>query len=112
MIYGRCNETCVSAEKMTPSRRVYLLLLLGIAIASLLAAVWGVPVSILGTLLFDGCVLGLMVLDGRRVRTHRVQAARYLPPRLSIGRDNPVVLSVKSGNRPAQLQIRDYYPGG
>lgn len=113
MIYGRCNETCVSAEKMTPSRRVYLLLLLGIAIASVLAAVWGVPVSILGTLLFDGFVLGLMVLDGRRVRSHRVQTARLsLPPRLSIGRDNPVVLSVKSGNRPAQLQIRDYYPAG
>jgi uncharacterized protein (DUF58 family) len=30
---------------------------------------------------------------------------------LSIGRENPVVLSVQSGNRPAQIQIRDYYPG-
>jgi uncharacterized protein (DUF58 family) len=97
---------------MIPSRRVYLLLLLGIALAPLLASVWSVPVSILDTLLFDGIVLGLMVLDGLRVRLHRVQTARALPPRLSIGRDNPVVLSIKSGNANAQLQIRDYYPTG
>ncbi len=97
---------------MIPSRRVYLLLLLGIALAPLLASVWSVPVSILDTLLFDGIVLGLMVLDGLRVRRHRVQTARTLPPRLSIGRDNPVVLSIKSGNANAQLQIRDYYPAG
>lgn len=60
---------------MIPSRRVYLLLLLGIALAPLLASVWSVPVSILDTLLFDGIVLGLMVLDGLRVRRHRVQTS-------------------------------------
>ena len=104
---------------MTASRKVYLLLLLGIAIAPLLAAVWGVPVSIQGILLFDAFVLGLMLMDGLRVRylqrathSHCVQIARQVPPRLSIGRDNPIVLSVKSGNRPAQLQICDYYPAG
>lgn len=113
----RCGDCLVTesspSAKMIPSRRVYLLLLLGIALAPLLAVVWSVPVSILDTLLFDGIVLGLMVLDGfRRVRLHRVQIARALPPRLSIGRDNPVVLSIKSGNANAQLQIRDYYPAG
>jgi uncharacterized protein (DUF58 family) len=95
---------------MTPASRVYLLLLLGIAIAPLLAAIWSVPLSILVTLLFDGILLGLMVIDSLLVKRHRVQIGRSLPPRLSIGRDNPVVLSVQSSKKPAQVQICDYYP--
>ena len=96
---------------MVPSRKIYLLLVIGMVIAPTLAAVWNVPVSILGALLFDGAVLGLMIFDGLQVRSHRVQVTRQLPSRLSIGRDNSVVLSV-SGNKPAEVQIRDYYPDG
>jgi len=95
---------------MIPSRKVYLLLLLGIVIAPLLAAIWSLPLSILVTLLFDGIVVGLMVVDSLLVKRHRVQIERSLPPRLSIGRDNPVFLSVQSGKKPAQAQICDYYP--
>ena len=97
---------------MIPSRRVYLLLLSGIALAPLLAVVWDVPLSILGTLIFDGSVLGLMVLDGFQLVPHSVQVTRQVQPQLSIGRDNPIVISVKSRNQPAQIQIRDYYPDG
>ncbi len=99
---------------MIPSRRVYGLLLLGMALAAGLASVWGDErrwlVSGLGTLLFDGVVLGLAVWDVRRAKAHRVQATRQSLARLSIGRDNPVVLSVQTAQRAAKLQIRDDYP--
>ncbi|MEB3182051.1 MAG: DUF58 domain-containing protein, partial [Nostocaceae cyanobacterium] len=95
---------------MVPSIRVYWLLLLGIAIAPLVAMVQSIPTSIFVTLLYDAVVLGLMVIDGLRGRSHRVLVSRELPPRLSIGRDNPVVLVVKSGTSKAQIHIRDYFP--
>ena len=94
---------------MIPSRRVYGLLALGILLAPIQAFVWNLPASIFGTLLFDAVVLGLMVVDGWRSRRHRVQIARQVEPRLSIARDNPVVLSVQS-QASAKIQIRDYYP--
>jgi uncharacterized protein (DUF58 family) len=95
---------------MIPSRRVYLLLLLGIAIALILAILLGEQVSIIVTLLFDSVVLGLAIWDGQRVKSNAVKVTRYPLQRLSIGRDNPVVLSVQSGNQVAQIRLRDYYP--
>lgn len=94
---------------MIPSRRVYSFLALGILLAPIQALIWNLPVSIFCTLLFDAVVLGLMVVDGWRSRRHRVQIARQVEPRLSIARDNPVVLSVQS-QAAAKIQIRDYYP--
>ncbi|MHC5829919.1 MAG: DUF58 domain-containing protein, partial [Nostoc sp.] len=49
---------------------------------------------------------------GLRVRRSRVQISRELPSRLSIGRDNPVVLKVTSPNTNALIEICDYYPTG
>jgi len=95
---------------MIPSRRVYGLLLLGIAIAILLAIIFGQQVSILSTLLFDSVVLGLAIWDGQRVKSNAVKVTRYPLQRLSIGRDNPVVLSVQSGNQVSKIRLRDYYP--
>lgn len=95
---------------MIPARRTYLLLLLGIAIAPTLAIIRGIPASIAGTLLFDGIVLTLMFVDGWRVKRDRIQITRQMEPRLSIGRDNAIALTVKSQNRPAQIQLRDLYP--
>lgn len=51
---------------MIPAKRTYLLLLFGIAIAPTLAVISGIPSSIAGTLLFDGIVLALMVIDDIR----------------------------------------------
>lgn len=95
---------------MIPARKVYLLLLLGIAIAPLVATIENVSLSILVTLVFDGIVLGLAIADGLLVRRNPVEVTRQLPDRLSIGRNNPVTLSVKSANRSAKVQISDYYP--
>jgi hypothetical protein len=75
---------------MIPAQRVYGLLLLGIAIAILLAIPWGVQVSLIATIFFDIVVLGLAVWDGQRVKPHGVEVTRHPLPRLSIGRDNPV----------------------
>lgn len=96
---------------MVPTRKVYLLLLSGIAIAPIIAIFLGIPVSIAFTLLFDVIILALMIVDNRRSRPERVEIKRDLPPRLSIGRDNPVVLTVTS-NTNAVIIIRDYYPSG
>lgn len=95
---------------MIPSRRVYGLLLLGIAIAILIAIIFSPQVSIISTLLFDSVVLGLAIWDGQRVKPNAVKVTRYPLQRLSIGRDNPVVLSVQSGNRASKIRLRDYYP--
>ncbi|BAY97907.1 hypothetical protein NIES37_18550 [Tolypothrix tenuis PCC 7101] len=97
---------------MVPADRVYILLVIGIAIAPILAMLFGIYTSIGITLLFDIFVLALMVVDGLRVRRDRIEVSRQIPSRLSIGRDNPVVLTVKSGNTNAVIKIRDYYPTG
>lgn len=95
---------------MIPTQRLYLLLFLGVAIAIVVAIIFDPQTSILITLLFDTFVLGIAVWDGLGVKPHRVQVTRHPLPRLSIGRDNPVVLSVQSGNRGAKIRLRDYYP--
>ncbi|MUG95236.1 DUF58 domain-containing protein [Scytonema sp. UIC 10036] len=95
---------------MVPSKRVYFLLILGSFLAPAIAIFLGISNSILLTLLFDVAVLALMLVDGLLVRRHRVQVTRELPSRLSIGRDNLVLLKVRSGKATAILQIRDFYP--
>jgi uncharacterized protein (DUF58 family) len=55
-------------------------------------------------------ILLLAVWDGQRVKSNAVKVTRYPLQRLSIGRDNPVVLSVQSGKQSAKICLRDYYP--
>lgn len=102
---------------MIPARRVYWLLVLGTIAGTGFATLRfsGLQASSLGgsillTLAFDAVVLGLMVLDGRRVKPHQVEVQRAPLERLSIGRENPIRLTVKSGDQAARLQIRDDYP--
>lgn len=102
---------------MLPAARLYQLILAGtgagLAIALLLSSQnrpSGLAIALGLTLLYDGVVLGLGVVDGRRGRSRRVQATRQPLDRLSIGRDNPVRLTVTAGNAPALVKIRDDYP--
>ncbi|HEY9666857.1 MAG TPA: DUF58 domain-containing protein [Coleofasciculaceae cyanobacterium] len=95
---------------MIPSRRLYFLLVLGIAIATVLATIFNVQVSLIATLLFDLIVLGMAVWDAQRVKANSVTVTRHPLQRLSIGRDNPVVLFLQSGNQGAKIRLRDYYP--
>lgn len=94
---------------MIPTKRVYLLLTLGIILAPAVASFTKVSTGIAVILLYDAVILTLMIIDSLRVRRSRVDVTRELPPRLSIGRDNPLKLEVKS-NTSTIVQICDYYP--
>jgi uncharacterized protein (DUF58 family) len=102
---------------MIPSRRVYLLLVLG-GLAGLAIAVVGsdlfgaqaLRLAILATLGWDAILLLLLLIDSWRVRQHRLQVERYSIERLSIGRHNSISLKLKTGQQPARVQIRDYCP--
>ena len=103
---------------MIPSRRAYGLLFLGVAIAALLS-VLPIPelarelrlaIAIFVTLLFDVVVLILIGIDGLYTRPHRVKIQRLPLHRLSIGRENAVTLTLRSGKRPATVLLRDGYP--
>lgn len=111
---------------MIPSQRVYQLLLLGTGVGLGLAAFGSGnvrPASLLValglTLTWDVLILGLAFWDSRQVKSSQVKISRESLQRLSIGQENPVRLTVKSGdakqfplwgNRSATLQIRDFYP--
>ncbi|MEG3849639.1 DUF58 domain-containing protein [Microcoleus sp. herbarium19] len=102
---------------MIPAIRLYLLLAIALPIAIVLAMLVNQQASIIGTLLFDCLIIGLAMLDAARVKSHRVEVTRHPLHRLSIGRDNPVLLSVRSSpraaltaNQTAKIQLRDSYP--
>ncbi|GAB4140941.1 MAG: DUF58 domain-containing protein [Cyanobacteria bacterium J069] len=102
---------------MVPAARLYQLILggtgAGLAIALLLSSQTrpsGLAIAMGLTLLYDGVVLGLGMVDARRGRSQRVTVARRPLDKLSIGRDNPVHLSVTAGKTPALVKIRDDYP--
>jgi uncharacterized protein (DUF58 family) len=95
---------------MVPSGKFYLLLVLGVAIAFFLASLFSITIGILGVLLFNAILLLLTAIDTWRERGNIVEITRQPLGRLSIGRDNPVILSIQSKKRPAVIQIRDFYP--
>jgi uncharacterized protein (DUF58 family) len=99
---------------MIPTLRVYGLLALGGAIGALIAALWPgdqrLILSVLALLVWNGLLLGLMIYDSLQARPHLVTVTRAPLERLSIGRDNPVALTVTSQAKPATIAIRDSYP--
>lgn len=95
---------------MIPSRLLYLLLGLGIVVAIFTAILFNPTVSILITLAFDCIVLLLGFIDSQRGRNYRVKVTRHPLGKLSIGRDNPVVLTVESRNKSAVIRVGDRYP--
>ncbi|MBF2016387.1 MAG: DUF58 domain-containing protein [Rivularia sp. T60_A2020_040] len=97
---------------MIPSRRSYFLFIAGIIIAPILTIFMGISTSIAVILVFDATILLLMFVDSWRSQNHRVEITRKVPPRLSIARDNPVELTVKSQKSLAIVEICDYYPSG
>jgi uncharacterized protein (DUF58 family) len=93
-----------------PARRTYLLLLLGIAIATILAIFTNQQSSILVTLIYDLIILGLALVDGIRVKSQRVEINRDRLGKLSITRDNLISLKIKAKAELAQIKIKDNYP--
>lgn len=95
---------------MIPARRTYGLLVLGAAIAAVLFFGLGLALTITALLVFDAIALGLAVWDASRVKTDRVKITRQVAPRLSIGRDNLVGLTVEASQQAAEIWIYDRYP--
>lgn len=94
---------------MIPSQRFYLLLLLSMAVIPALAIISNVQTSLIFTGIFDSILLLIAIADSWQVKPNRVKITRYPLQRLSIGRDNPVILSVEAAKK-SQILIRDYYP--
>ncbi|MBE9103364.1 DUF58 domain-containing protein [Vacuolonema iberomarrocanum] len=107
---------------MVPARRLYQLLLLGTAIALAVAMFdWRNTALLQGvvflTLLYDGALVGLALVDATRGRSQRVRVRREVAQKLSIGRQNLVRLTLTTGTagqaaggHPIRVQIRDQYP--
>ncbi len=102
-----------------PAQRTYWLFLLVAAIATLIAMFVSetirIPVSVIAILLGDLSILVIAFWDAKRVQRDRVQVSRHDLARLSIGRDNPVLITVRSGrgshaHQQFTIQIRDNYP--
>ncbi len=98
---------------MIPARRLYGLLIGGMAIAIVLAAIfqaWITPGAIAIILLvYDAFILALGWFDSFRTRKQRAEVSRATLHRLSIHRDNPVTLLVKT-QHPTTLIVNDHYP--
>jgi uncharacterized protein (DUF58 family) len=95
---------------MLPTSPTYLLLLGSAAIATALALLTGNVSSAIGFMLLgDLVILGLMILDGLLSRQDMPTIERHLPKRLSIGRENPITLTLTS-IAPSLVQIRDTPP--
>ncbi len=95
---------------MVPSRLVYILLSLGMAIAILVAILKNLQIAVVILLTYDAVVLLLTVIDAFKVKANRVEIKRHHTERLSVGRDNVITLLVKSSKTPARILIKDNYP--
>jgi uncharacterized protein (DUF58 family) len=99
---------------MIPTARVYALLTGAGAIAVLLFVLWPGEarylVSLLTLLGLNALVLALMLMDSLKGRQQLVTIERSPIQRLSIGRDNPIHLTIGNPGPPTQVLIRDGYP--
>lgn len=99
---------------MIPTLRSYLLLIFGGIVAMVFAAIGGsgsaIGVGLGGMLLFDVGLLAVMLLDVWNGGNTKVRVTRQPLAKLSIGRDNPVTLTLQAIDRPAEVLLRDGYP--
>ena len=99
---------------MIPTLRTYFLLTLVGLLATTIAALWrgehAVGGAIALMLLLDLGLLVTALVDAWAGRNGRATVDRSPLSRLSIGRDNAVMLKVQAGERSTDIQIRDAYP--
>lgn len=95
---------------MIPSKRLYLLLLLGMAVAPVIAILFDQQISLIALAVFDLIICSLAVWDGATVKPDRVKVTRYPLEKLSIGRDNHITIWVESGKQKANIILHDDYP--
>jgi uncharacterized protein (DUF58 family) len=95
---------------MIPAQRFYYLMFLGMAIALFLATFFDLKWGLIILVGYNLSLILIAVGDGNKVKQHQVTVTRHQLFKLSIARDNPVVLSVNSAAKPARVLIKDYYP--
>ncbi len=105
---------------MVPAKRLYQLLLIGTVGGLAIALLGGNPTQPAGlgraialTLAYDAGVLALALVDAARVRSHRIRVVRQTLSKLSIGRENPITLTItatEQATTSAQFQLRDAAP--
>lgn len=95
-----------------PAARFYILLVILGATSPLVAIALGRRIAVAIVLAANGVLLLALFIDNLLARSRRVKASRQPLDKLSIGRENPVVLQVRSpqtgGN--IAIQVRDDYP--
>ena len=95
---------------MIPAARTYFLLLLGLLLGAGVANFGSINNGLLFIILFDCLIISLAIIDKVRNRADRIQISRRSLGKLSIGRDNPVILVITTGQKPAKICIYDHYP--
>ena len=95
---------------MIPAARTYFLLLLGLLLGAGAANFGSINNGLLFIILFDCLIISLAIIDKVRNRADRIQISRRSLGKLSIGRDNPVILVITTGQKPAKICIYDHYP--
>lgn len=93
-----------------PARRCYYFLFFGMAIALFVAILGNIRISFLTILPFDLIILCLAIVDGLKVKATKVLVSRYPLQKLSIRRENPVIISVQARNQQSQVILKDNYP--
>ncbi|MGK7943662.1 MAG: DUF58 domain-containing protein [Microcystaceae cyanobacterium] len=95
---------------MIPTQRLYGLLLLGLALAPLLNLLFPQSLSLLFILLYDIILLGISIWENQQTKQNRCKIQRLTLHNLSIGRKNPVNITVEAPNQKITLQIQDHLP--
>lgn len=95
---------------MIPSRRCYVLLTVGGLTAALLDVPLDRQVSLNFLRIYDFALLIATIIDASQIKKSAVEVTRREIQRLSIGRDNPIELKVKSGGQKAIVRLRDAFP--
>ena len=94
---------------MIPSRRCYVLLTVGGVGAALLDMLVNRQVSLNFLQIYNFALLVATIVDASQIKKSAVEVTRQEIQRLSVGRDNPIELKVKS-DRQAIARLRDAYP--
>ena len=95
---------------MIPAARTYFLLLLGLLLGAGVANFGSINNGLLFIILFDCLIISLAIIDRLKNKPDRIQISRRSLGKLSIGRDNPVILVITTGQKPAKICIYDHYP--
>ncbi|MEO0949653.1 MAG: hypothetical protein AAFY11_16235, partial [Cyanobacteria bacterium J06641_5] len=96
-----------------PAARFYVLLAILGAVSPLVAVALGRGLAVLALLAIDTALLLALFVDHWRVRSRRVAISRQPLDKMSIGRENPVILQVQSpqtATNTALVRVRDGYP--